>query len=200
MPIYEPHKWNTDPYIYKSHNCYTYALNILNKKVINSCKHHLFHRHNIHRHTKKHLKKCPRPLPMSDNEIKTENKKYFKCSQILKHLETKFNVLKLEEQKHDEPCPSDYYKIALFLVYSEKDYKYFNDFHFYIQDDDGTWSHKDGWRKVTNKDYHGKRIINPELCAKRTHNNIFCGYYCVPDNLNIVYNNKKIKTYYYEPI
>jgi len=187
-PRYEPQKWNLNPYIRKSHNCYTYALNIRNKSITNLCKHHLFHHHHIHYHSKKNLKRCPRPLPIRKH-ITTPNK-YFRCSDIIKYMTKKFNIIKPKKGI----CPYGYYKIALFLVYSEIDYKYLNDFHFYRQDNDGTWSHKDGWRKVTNKDSHGTIINNPELCAKRTSTNIFCGYYCVPNNIS--YNNKNLKTYY----
>lgn len=39
--IYEPQKWNDDIFIRKSHNCYSYALNIIEKKRINECKQQL---------------------------------------------------------------------------------------------------------------------------------------------------------------
>jgi len=37
-PIYEPNKWNKNKYILKSHNCYMYALNKIDKKIMNTCK------------------------------------------------------------------------------------------------------------------------------------------------------------------
>ena len=37
-PIFEPNKWNKNKYILKSHNCYMYALNKIDKKIMNTCK------------------------------------------------------------------------------------------------------------------------------------------------------------------
>ena len=37
-PIYEPKKWNTNKCIIKSHNCYMYALNKIDRKIVNDCK------------------------------------------------------------------------------------------------------------------------------------------------------------------
>ena len=37
-PIYEPERWNKNKYIRKSHNCYSYALNIIDNKLAGRCK------------------------------------------------------------------------------------------------------------------------------------------------------------------
>ena len=36
--IYEPSKWNDDIFIRKSHNCYSYALNIIQKEGLKMSK------------------------------------------------------------------------------------------------------------------------------------------------------------------
>lgn len=66
------------------------------------------------------------------------------------------------------------YKVALVLAN--------NDYHWYRQNNDGSWSHKRGLTKITNLDASGKSINNPRL-ANRNYGYInysnFCGYYFV---------------------
>ena len=38
-PVFEPERWNKNKYIRKSHNCYSYALNIIDRKLTRRCKH-----------------------------------------------------------------------------------------------------------------------------------------------------------------
>lgn len=49
-----------------------------------------------------------------------------------------------------------YYSVALFFSERE-DYG----FHWYRQDADRTWSHKNGWRPVSNHDHEGQPILDP---------------------------------------
>ena len=37
-PMYEPNKWNSNKYVKKSHNCYAYALNLIDSKQTKHCK------------------------------------------------------------------------------------------------------------------------------------------------------------------
>ena len=37
-PVYEPEKWNKDVNIKTTHNCYSYALNLINPKMAEICK------------------------------------------------------------------------------------------------------------------------------------------------------------------
>ena len=55
----------------------------------------------------------------------------------------------------DSCCVNNGYRIA-FAVTEE-----FDDFHFYRQNKDGTWSHKIGARAVTNRDSNGNIIYKP---------------------------------------
>lgn len=69
-----------------------------------------------------------------------------------------------------------------------------NDYHLYRLNGDGTWSHKPGKRRATNKDAAKKVITNPEDPEARRKTcpfyfggpcfrpgyTVFCGYYCVP--------------------
>jgi hypothetical protein len=91
-------------------------------------------------------------------------------------------------------CPAHTSKIALVVDPDE-------DYHFYRQDNNGLWSHKDGWKLATNKDAKGKLIKSPET-ANRGYYNLFCGYYAVPNldklknmsNITKPYKNKISET------
>ncbi len=67
-------------------------------------------------------------------------------------------------------CPDGYYKIALALSSS--------DYHWYRQNSDGLWSHKQGLYPVTNLDASNNLIIDPAT-ADRGSYTTFVGYYAV---------------------
>ena len=77
-------------------------------------------------------------------------------------------------------CPRGTSKIAM-VVHPGEDY------HFYRQDADGMWSHKDDANKVKRFDAEGLPIVDPATAARNyrprgsflNYQN-FCGYYCVP--------------------
>jgi hypothetical protein len=77
-------------------------------------------------------------------------------------------------------CPRSTSKIAL-VVHPGEDY------HFYRQDADGWWSHKDGANPAKRYDAEGKPIWNPRTAARdyRPRGSFlnykdFCGYWCAP--------------------
>jgi hypothetical protein len=70
----------------------------------------------------------------------------------------------------DERCPAGTYKVA--LVISATDY------HWYRQDSDGYWSHKQGTSDVKRIDESEALIINPQT-ANRGNYSTFVGYYAV---------------------
>jgi hypothetical protein len=45
---------------------------------------------------------------------------------------------------------------------------YVNDYHWYRQDDDGSWSHKPGHAIARNTDASGNPIANPETANRRS--------------------------------
>jgi len=53
-----------------------------------------------------------------------------------------------------------------------------NDYHWYRQNKDGTWSHKWGEEKVKYKDENGKIIRNPETCNRGKYK-YFGGYFLI---------------------
>lgn len=94
-------------------------------------------------------------------------------------------------------CPSNTYKVA--LVYDRDK----NDYHWYRQNSDGTWSHKPGRDPVTNVDDKGNPILDPEFAAKSY--DTFVGFYYVKAfNVITSYSGKKtidiphVRTYPYD--
>lgn len=72
-------------------------------------------------------------------------------------------------------APEGYRLVALFI--SDKAGN--RDFHWYRQDDDGTWSHKDGRSAPSNKDDDGNIIQDPQA-TKHAAYPVFGGYFLAP--------------------
>jgi RHS repeat-associated protein len=82
-------------------------------------------------------------------------------------------------------CPCDYWKIA--VVVSDPAGRNWNDYHYYRQSSDGSWSQKSGNTAATGTDASGAKIGDPST-ADRDYSknkppgenyNQFCGYLCV---------------------
>lgn len=98
---------------------------------------------------------------------------------VVEHL-MKADVPELKRTTFKARCPRGSSKIAL-VVHPGEDY------HFYRQDPDGWWSHKDGANPVKRFDAEGKPIWNPRTAARdyRPKGSFlnykdFCGYWCAP--------------------
>lgn len=89
--------------------------------------------------------------------IKTIEKKAYSSTEIyLMYLEL-FMLMNIHYKicTYKMPVPEGYYKIAMYITTK--------DVHWMRQDNNGTWSHKLGWRcKPQNKDRQGKPILSPE--------------------------------------
>ncbi|MFU0826528.1 MAG: Peptidase-C39-2 domain-containing protein [Lachnoclostridium sp.] len=76
--------------------------------------------------------------------------------------------------RDDKPGKNEY-KVAL-VIAPDLDY------HWYIQNRDGYWSHKRGLTEVSNLDASGKKISDPKSCDRNygsLNYSTFCGYYIV---------------------
>jgi hypothetical protein len=79
-----------------------------------------------------------------------------------------------QQEKEPPPEKPGYYLVALVQTskphgYDAVDDKFYvNDYHWYRQDDDGSWSHKPGHGTARNVDSAGAPISNPETAARRT--------------------------------
>lgn len=167
-PNYEPDLWNDNNDIQYSHNCYSYFLNDINQNLKCLCKNGEC--------------KYINPQPghyTRDIKVKLENTT---CNIIeARVFEDNPQIFKIN---FDEKCPPDFYKGALTV-----DPKY--QYHFYRQDSNGYWSHKDGGLPATNKDASENLIYDPKEADKNypkkkkpVNYSEFCNYYCVPNNNN----------------
>jgi hypothetical protein len=61
-----------------------------------------------------------------------------------------------------------------------------NDYHWYRQDSNGIWSHKQASTPVKNVDDSNNPIIDPRTCDRGPYND-FCGFFhCIPANTHIL--------------
>jgi hypothetical protein len=160
-PMYDPKKWNSNKYIRKSHNCYAYALNLIDAKQSTNCK-----------KMNKTKRNCSRPQP---GEYSGYNEKFDAQRVTCKRIEERMmkDNPSIRKLKKNQPCPIGFYKIMLYVANDGSDY------HFFRQDNTGLWSHKDGWRLARNDDLKHKLIHTPKLADKGKYT-IYCGTYAVP--------------------
>ena len=170
-PDYHPTIWNNVKSFMKTHNCYSYAMNVRDPKQIAKCK---------------GKKKCSAPYhqpgEVSGYESFTNNLPKTCPNMTMRILGDNHEILRAQ---FTDKCPANYSKIALIVDQSD-------DYHFLRQDSNRFWSHKPGGNMVTNLDAYGHKIWDPKLANynyKSLNNNsslnynIFCTYFCVPRNV-----------------
>lgn len=77
-------------------------------------------------------------------------------------------------EKNEKPKKNEY-KVAL-VIAPNKDY------HWYIQNKNGYWSHKPGLTKAVNEDASGKKIVDPRICDRNygsLNYSKWAGYYII---------------------
>jgi hypothetical protein len=158
--------WNKNSNLKESHNCFSYAMNAIDDKLIKECGetedcntgfHQPGYASGYGHFSEKHEKGCNDMVSRlwGDNPD-------------------------VQPIDFHERCPGKTSKIAL-IVDPKRDY------HFLRQDSDGMWSHKPGAMEVTRVDASGRPILRPDraLFIYNNHKDPlrytkFCGYYCVP--------------------
>lgn len=166
-PPYEPKRWNLKYFIRKTHNCFSYAFNLMDPRQIKACLEDKecdvsFHQPGSVSGWPKFTDKDPKTCPNMIGRLIGDNPTLLPSAFELK-------------------CPKGTSKIAL-VVDEDQDY------HFYRQDSNGLFSHKPGGTPVKNTDAQGHTIFDVQLA---NHNNDrgnsdplnydrFCGYFCVP--------------------
>ena len=167
-PEFDPQRYNGNPFIYKSHNCYSYSMNVIDQAVMRLCK--------------KRGASCRRffhqPGALNGDRFSLDREERRTC-RVVEALQKADNP-DIDRSSFYERCPAGKSKIALVVDPGE-------DYHYYRQDADGMWSHKDGSNKVKRFDALKRPIFNPEL-AERDYRwqdsdlnyEDFCGFYCVP--------------------
>ena len=169
-PVYDPNKYTSDPYVQNSHNCYAYALDAYDPKRARMCQRLL----NDPQATKKTCFSLrPKPGRISHTNLHLPYAKRMTCEKLRDGVLA--DVPNASLTTRTDVCPPHQHKIA-FAVDRGRTY------HFYRQDTDGGWSHKDAWRPVTRLDASGEVITDPaEADRHYAHADLteFCGYLCV---------------------
>ena len=171
---YEPFErkilWN-EKYIRISHNCYAFALNNINLNLKNICKN----------------KFCrgvfPQPGHFCNSSLKLQT-----CFQLKKRIVC--DNPNIYEIDFKTKCKRNFYKIG----FATNNNSYY---HFYRQNRNGLWLHKDASRKISKYDASKNLIINPRL-ADRNYDKIrnyvdWCSFMCVPSNDFIKTNMTRLK-------
>ena len=200
-PNYNPDRWK-DPLVEGTHNCYMYFLNDqkdkLRKECINICKNN--GKNNRNCRTQKQ-NSCSNLKPQPGNHAFLQgnfrgNKRVYSCPAMIDKVlkdnynkgTNKSNIIHWDnltpEQQFIKKCPENYYKGVL-VVHPK------NTYHFYRQDKNGRYSHKQGTLAVENMDASKRPIYVPHLSdmnySKGKNNGInytdFCGYMCIPNNM-----------------
>ena len=168
-PEYNPDNWS-EPLIEKSHNCYAYFLDDkipkVKKQCLNLCKEQ-GHTNSKCRSNKKAVNECSDLKPQPGDYAYEHDIKGFKRNRnyTCKHMKKKILIdsynpktkkSNIYETDFNKACPKDYYKGGL-TIQKGKTY------HFYRQDKNVRYSHKQGTLRVENKDASGKPIYAPHL-------------------------------------
>lgn len=173
-PIYEPTKWNSDSANRKAHNCYAYFLQDNEQRSLELNNYYpqpgayALHRKPLFQ---KHVTNAGNVLSLHS----MPSNKPFQCSQVraavLADNPSIYTVGRLER------CISTHYKGFLAVDSNADD----SDYHFWIQNRDGLWSHKPGETSVRRTDSSDQIIYDP-LLSDRGRYDTPCCYFCVPKN------------------
>lgn len=168
-PKYQPHLWNNYPEIRKTHNCYAYSLSKRTTKMSSKAQPGYFANYP--------------GLTESDYNCPTFYDRMKKDNPSIKA--TTFN----------KRCDKGSYKIFLALDKKRED----RDYHYYVQNSRGLWSHKPGANPVTDKDAKGNYIRNP-MEADRNYKWFQytepCGFYCVNPKMARTYSRNITRRVY----
>jgi hypothetical protein len=165
-PKFDPRLWNDKKQHRETHNCFAYAMNILDPKQIRDCLASKecnlpFHQPGVVGGYKGFNSVTPKTCPDMIGRIVGDNPS-------------------IRPITFEEKCPDQTSKIALVVDEDE-------DYHFLRQDSNGWWSQKGGAKPVTNLDAGRRPIWDPALSDSNWTNSlgplnydVFCGYLCVP--------------------
>jgi len=179
-PPYEPSRWNKKKEVRLTHNCFSYAFNIIDKKQIDACFKNpncftAFHQPGSISGFNKFNDTDPKTCPNMIGRMFGDNPKdIIPCP-------------------FERVCPAGMSKIAL-VVDQDQDYHYLRqdkptdeELKLHPNNPIGYFSQKGGSLPVTNKDALGNKIFDVALAyhnftIKKKNNlnyDILCGYFCV---------------------
>ena len=180
-PKYDPDLWNNKKERRETHNCYAYAMNVLDIKLIMDC-------------LLSPTCNTGTPQPGYAAGYKAWDSTNPKTCPDMRHRILGDNPSIIGLPREDGflmKCPEGTSKIALVVDPDE-------DYHFLRQDSDGWWSQKGGAKPVVKVDASDHPIWNPELADHNWTNEqgvldyeVFCGFMCVPRR--VTNTNLKLK-------
>lgn len=163
---FAPEAWHVG-LVQRSHNCFSYALNMIEGQSVQKCAARL----------QGGQRSCRAvwPQPRTPPDMRKARHERFQCNIMHPVLMDQLKDTGFHPVARRQACPAGHYKVA-FSVSAGDNY------HWYRQDPDGFWSHKDGGLPVKRVDASGQPIVDPSK-ADRAYSNIeysdFCGFYCV---------------------
>lgn len=168
-PNYNPEKYNKNASIRRSHNCFSYAFNVVDPKRIKECQENGDETCIVPYH---------QPGAKAGYTKEMRYKSFRRCGIVEKMMMD--DVKPMYKTGFENRCRVGFSKIALVTDPSD-------DYHFYRQDSNGTWSHKPGSSNVSSTDADNFPIVDPRTASRdytEKGSNLnytnFCGFYCVP--------------------
>jgi hypothetical protein len=202
---YEPDRWNQNPAVLRSHNCYEYSLNDLDDSAAHHCEGML---HN----DPANKKQCRRWFHIPGyryhqhdlHEVVRFNKTSITCDNMLERVALdgkgallwsgpdnqptkEYGAKTGKSWKHDDHCPNGAYMASL-VVQPEKRFHFYRRDHLCLNPENKNkrcWSHKPGILNATRFDAKGDEIVDlfkaDRRYGKHAYNKV-CGFFCVPSN------------------
>jgi hypothetical protein len=174
-PIANTDRYNKDPRITETHNCYTFAADIIDADQIHQCDGKPNCEKRFHQ---------PGGTKGKADLLQIASGRTCKTVEDLMLLD----IPDLKKSSFHHTCPTGSSKIALVVDRGD-------DYHYYKQavkrtrkGKKGVWLHKDGSNPAKNYDADGMPIVDPEFASRdyrpRSFLNYedFCGFYCIPRN------------------
>lgn len=160
-PKYEPERWNDNPNILNTHNCYSYSMDLRSSR-----------------------KGKAQPGYFSSHDH-ISNNDYGSCTKFYQRL--KKDIPGITLSSFGSKCPKGTSKNFIAISPgADTDYHFYRQDAPTNNSKHGLWSHKPGRTKVVNVDADGKLILNPvKANRKYTHLDYSkpCFFYCNPKRM-----------------
>lgn len=142
-PVYNPSYWNSSENIYKA-NCYAYAMDVVYFEG----------------------------QKLQPGELAGDEYKELTASDLISSAKKDGPYLgngrTLVESNANSTSTSKSYKVALVIDAQG----YMQDYHWYVQNSNGYWSHKRGFGEASDLDASGNYITNPQSCDRNYGNDV----------------------------
>ncbi len=168
-PAYVPDRYNANPLVRDTHNCWSYGMDVVDPTLLTQCAGKKLATCDPLYHQPGGVNGLTRILDFADKRT---------CPTMDRLIRS--DVPEIRRTTFKARCPRGSSKIAMVMHPGE-------DYHFFRQDADGWWSHKDGANPVKRYDAEHLPVWNPKTAARDyrpvgsfLNYRDFCGFYCVP--------------------